>query len=391
MTNRDIPVGPRSAYAPIRFQATRGWWKDIGLLATKQDGLGQRQVADFQREKLHPALAKAMRLRLGLTAPSPGLIQDETVSVGWFGGFLVDGRVIYDFDPDLASVLAHAPFVDSAVRDLIVPEGTSYFHYGKIPELLIDGVQYEGAFAGYRPRNRMLSVYAVQANAFDSKPLRQMKRDKGEVLPVFLNNPDQTLASALVETEREILENNRKVIAEVRATIKSLQAQYGSVDFDEDSMRALAAPLPKQLYATMVLMVLGSYAYLASAPDDIANTWPADIPASHLAKITAAANVAKEVVAQKALDNEGYYRLKYVGRGFAVQHLSNDEHDTEAHVPGKKKATHVRDFHWRNQAYGEGFSLRRPILIRRTIVNPGGSLPAGRVFDVGHAAGEKNN
>jgi hypothetical protein len=391
MTNEDIPVGPRSAYAPIRFQATRGWWKDIGLLAARQGGQGPRQIADFQRLKLHPALAKAMRLRLGLSAPSPGLFQNEMLAVGWFGDFLADGRVIYDVNPDLASVLAHAPFDDSAVRDLTLLEGTSYFHFGKISELLIDGVQYEGAFALYRPRHNMLSVYAVQADAFDAKPLRLLERDKGEILPVYLNDPDRSLASALVETEREILEKNRRMIAETRATIESLKAQYGAVDFDEDLMGRLTAPLPKALYDTFVRMILGSYAYLASAPDDMADTWPADIPARHLEKMRAAANMAKEAVAQKALDNEGYCRLKYVGRAFAASHLSGGEQVAETHIPGKRKATHVRDYHWRNQAYGKEFSLRRPVLIRRTIVNPGGSLGAGRVFDVGADAGDKNN
>jgi hypothetical protein len=309
-------------------------------------------------------------------------MQNEMLLLGWFGTFLERGRFIYDFQPDLIEVLAKAPLGDVAVGDLKMLEGTIYFHYGPIAELFIDGVQYEGAYVSWLPKRQLLSIVALEAGALSSKPVRSISADRGEVLPIFMNNLNESLTSAITNTRTELIKKDRVAKAQVAQMMAQLGKQYGEVMYDKTQFEDMEWAKTAAMHEPFTRLVLGTYAFLTTYPEDAVVTWPSDTPAARWEKVNKPANIAKAAIAQKVLDNEGYMRLRYVGLKFVNEHLPTPGVGHTGEGTGRKLVTHPRTFFWRNQAWGPKLSLRRPTLVRATIVNPGSGLPAGRVYDV---------
>ncbi|MEX3984318.1 hypothetical protein AB4Y45_35765 [Paraburkholderia sp. EG287A] len=355
------------------------------MLASSSRRYSGQQYAEFERLKLQPAMMRA------LGHPTQGLLQNELMLIRAFGVFLEDGRKVYEFNPVLSSVLANAPFDDIAVSDLSFLEGGAYFHFGPIPELLHNDVQYEGAYVTYEGSRKALSALAIQAGAYRKKPNRFYGDDAPEIFPLFLTAPTQTLTSAMADTEREVVTRNEKQIAQFKAQCEELRRQYGTLElpFDAEAFYQATKPIPAALYNTVIRLALGATAFLVRYPNDYIEAWPSDIPASALATVSSVRHRARAAVAQAALDNEGYIRVRFVGSQFVSQHQNAIEDDRPASTgTGTKKATHPRTFFWRNQACGKGYSEHKPTLVRQTIVNPGGPLAAGRVYQVGGAPHE---
>lgn len=386
--HEDVPVTTRSAYAPLRFQATRPWWKLLSRL------LGNHRLDEgkYVQGTLYPALQKEMRMRWGLLNAEDALQKGELMALSWFAAFLREGRVIYDFTPELSSVMALSPFEDSAVGDLTILEGTSYFHFGAVSELCGNGVQIEGAYATYNKEDKVLQICGMRSKAFDNLRIHYEDRDHIDTFHIPIFNPAQTLRAALEDTECALKTQYDKYSEQMTAlldfarnNIESFNARFHGPRIEREIQAG--KPNPVGLNLRIASMVLGAYAFLASQPEDARHSWPADLPASRLHKLRAAlSHPAKLDIAQKALDNDGYFRIRYVGEAFSQEFVETLERDT--HTPtGKKKATHVRNYHWRNQACGPGHSLRRPVLVRRTIVNPGDVLPAGKIFETKESDG----
>lgn len=378
-----VPLSPRSAYSPVRFQMTHPWWKEMGPLGARFGDLPLEQQKIYFGKTFRPALEKAMLTRMGVR-PGPALIQNELGILQIFGDFLQSGRPIFDIPASLSSVFASAPFDDVAIGDLNPIEGCQYFHYGPVPELVVNGVQYEGAFLEWDSKKHFLSIHGTREGAFAKKAYRFYEEDDLESLCIEVINPTESISSAIENSNRRSREKNAEMLRGLDRAIEQLTKVYGGVNIDQRTVEKMRTSVNEPFREVMIPIVLGTLAFLVGYPDDREAGWPSDIPDERLIKVSAS-NIGKAATAQKALDNEGYYRINYIGQSFlnsTPDHHSRHSDGTQGATTGRKRSTHVRNFHWRRQACGPQWSQHVPRLIPRTIINPGGALPAGKIYEV---------
>lgn len=105
-----------------------------------------------------------------------------------------------------------------------------------------------------------------------------------------------------------------------------------------------------------VFLIVNLLAWLKHAPEDVEMGWPENAPARLVEQFQHGAPRAQERARSK-LWSVGFSPVERVGLRF------KSELEIERTV-----SQHIRRGHWRNQAHGEGFSLRKMIWILPTIV-----------------------
>jgi len=375
------PISEKSAFAPIRYQASRPWWKSLGKLAAQVAMSDFAKRSKLLHQELHPAVIKAVRERLGVR--DPHVFQNETNEIQTFGGFLGYGRVIYEISEALADNLAVTEFDEVALEDLELRPGTVYLHFGDHPVLNIEGVQYEGIYVSWLERESLLSINVVRHRAFQKKPIHFMVADTSESLPVFFLSKEQTLNSA-ISASRQRLENQNK---EALQQVEQIKQQFIAQGMDPDVsavLQAIGVVPSEEMYRRITSLSLAVLCFLSARPDDIEEGWPVDTPSELAARAMAPTGARKEA-AQRQLENEGYLRVRYVGAKFAdssdtVRFFRRGESSGDI---ARIIATHPRRGFFRRQACGPGYSERRIKYIAPTIVNPGGSkLGTGKIYTV---------
>jgi len=382
-------ISEKSAFAPVRFQATRPWWKPLGKLAAKADMASYKKRSKILSDELHPLVLKAVKERLGVR--DPRIFQNESILIQSFGGFLAYGRVIYELSEALTDNLAVTDFDDVTQEDLELQDGTVYLHFGDHPALHIDGIQYEGAFVSWKPNwnpdgsqgENLLSICPIRHNAYKNKPIHYMAADLFESLPVFFKSPTETIKSAIAASRVQLEEQNKESLAQMEQIKQKFLAAYGVEPDISGALETIGLP-SEDLYKRMTSICLAVLSFLAARPDDIESGWPADAPSDKVERVMSAAPVRQEA-ARRELENDGYVQVRYVGAKFA------DSADTvrffrKGQDAGETKrtiATHPRRGYFRRQPCGPGRKERRIKYIAPTIVNPGGKIGHGKIISVG--------
>lgn len=374
-----IPISPKSAFAPLRYQSTRPWWKELGKLAAKCSMSDMAKRSKIIMNDLGPAVMKIVRERLGVQ--DPRVFQNESGNIQIFGGFVAYGRIIYEMSDTLVDNLAITDFDDVTLEDLELPNSIVYLHFGDHPVLNIDGTQYEGMFVGWHESERLLSVQAVRHLAYTKKPLHFRNEDSIESLPVFFVSKNETIKSA-IQASRQKLEDQQRIAMQQLEQIKS---QYKGFDLDTRGFLHDIQSLPSETeYRRIVSLALSSLCFLAARPEDVNEGWPIDTPKELVERATMDSQAGKRTSAHRQLENDGYVLVRYVGAEFsqstdAVRYFRKG--DSQADLE-RTMATHPRKGFFRKQACGPGYSMRKIKYIAPTIVNPGGKLGPGHIFEV---------
>ncbi len=375
-----IQASSKSAFAPLRFQATRPWWKPMGKLAAKSASYSAKKRHQFLNSELHPTMLKTVKEMIGVR--DPRVLQNESNVIQLFGGFLASGRVIYEFADSLTDSLIVTDFDDTTLEDLELVEGCVYLHFGDHPFLNVDGIQYEGVFVAWMKNEGLLSLQAVRSHAFSKKPIHFSNNDNTESLPVFISNPQETISSAIFNSIMTVIQNHNEALSQLEA----IKNQHPEMDFDVSGALMGIGSVPSQyLYRQIVTISLSALCFLTARPDDVIETWPGDAPGDLTERAMSKKDIGRQAGAVRNLESEGYVKIQYVGATFAASSETVRYFKKGDSVEDVKRiiASHPRRGHFKRQPYGPKSSQRKMIYVAPTIVNPGsGKIGTGKVFSV---------
>lgn len=370
-----IKINKRSAYAPIRYEATRPYAVPIGKAFLAQRRRGEDARMAFVGRQLLPLLRTAVA-KLG-REQGPGPVQSEILTTQVFGMYLDGGKVIYDLSKTLTQTLLITDAEDIPCGELTFPASSFYLHFGSDSGLSDDGFNIEGAFVT-RMDDRMTIDLAPQGfgqSHFLSLPM-------GESLvgaPILLNDPLKPISRALADSIVNVLSINAKMFGQIAEMERQLERQYGQVVKVPSPVQRLAEKGP--LLQKALGLIVNAMFYLAAEPDDVTNDWGRDTPKEALDTLQATDKPGAIKTIENTLLNAGYSKVRYVGRKFA-QSLAA-QHIQEATASGRTLATHFRRGHFRRQPYGPERTLRKTIFVAPVVVNVGNSGEVqGRIYSV---------
>lgn len=370
-----IKINKRSAYAPIRYEATRPYAVAIGKAFVTEHKRGEAARMAFVRGPLLPLLRSAAA-KIG-REQGPGPIQSEIVTTQVFGSYLEGGKVIFDLSKTLSETLLITDTKDIPCGELPFPASCFYLHFGSDSNLSDDGFNIEGAFVT-RMSDRMTVDLVPQGFGqphFLSLPM-------GESLvgaPVLLNDSAKPITQALTESIASVLATNAKLYEQMAETERQLERQYGQIAKVPSQMQRLAEKEP--LLQKALALIVNTMFYLAAEPEDVMDDWGRDTPTEAVDALLAAGKPGTIKTIENTLLKAGYSKVLFVGRKFAQSITAR--HLQEATASGKMLATHFRRGHFRRQPYGPEHALRKTIFVAPVLVNAdsGGELQ-GRVYVV---------
>lgn len=370
-----VAIHPHSPYAPIRYEATRPYARQLGRLFVAHAKQGESVRIRFIQKDLFTQVRAAVG-KLG-RPDGPGPVQSEMVNVQVFGKFNAGGRIIFDVARPLVQSLLVTDAADIPCSELVFPASSFYLHFGRDTGLTSDGYEIEGAFIEHY--DEALHIDLVPAyfgqSWFFTLPM-------GEELigtRVDISQPTRTVLSALDQSVSEIVERNRAYLAQMAEMETQIAKQYGAVVKVPSMQERMDEKVP--LLRSALQLIVNTLFFLTAAPEDIQEGWSLDAPVS----LKAFANdktikPGTQKTAENSLKNLGYDKVQYVGLHYGA---SSSAADVGAAVStGRVLSTHIRRGHFRRQPYGPGRELRKTIFVAPVVVNAdrAGDSP-GRIYE----------
>lgn len=369
-----VKINKRSAYAPIRYEATRPFAPGIGKSFITQARRGQEARLAFI-STLIPLLKTAVN-KLG-SEQGPGPVQAEVLNVQIFGGFQDAGKVIFDVAAGLTSCLRLTDADAIPCGELPLPANAFYVHFGSHSGLMTDGYEIEGAFVDYSEGRLGVDLVPVGWGQphFFALPM-------GEPLvgvSIDMSDPTKAIPDALSQSIDLIVKKNLEMLAQIAELEAQLSAQYGQL---------VKVPLPterlddkKPLLTKALSLIVNVMFYLAAEPTDVHEAWGRDTPSEALIKLKNANALGETKTIENTLLKAGYRKVRFVGGKFADSVASRAIN--EAVGNGRSLATHFRRGHFKRQPHGPENSLRKTIFVAPVVVNPDkGGDQLGRIYDV---------
>lgn len=370
-----VKINKRSAYAPIRYEATRPYAVSLGKAYLAEYQKGEAARMKFVGSKLLQML-KAGVSKMGQER-GPGPLQAEIVNVQVFGSYCSGGKVIFDVSKVLTQTLVHTDAEDIPCGELVFPASSFYLHFGADAGLVDDGFDIEGAYIA-RHRDRMM-VDLVAHGHGQSHFLSLPMGERMTGTHVMLDDPEKHVAQALDEAIADILEKNHQMLEQIAQIERQLEEQYGQVVKVPSPVENLAAKGP--LLHKALALIVNTMFYLAAEPDDIEEDWERGTPTEAIAELRVATKPSVIKNIESNLRNARYTKVRFVGRKFAQSVsglLIQGAQDS-----GRKLTTHFRRGHFRRQHYGPERALLKRIFVAPVVVNAdAGGEPTGHIYDV---------
>ena len=373
--NMQIKINRRSAYAPIRYEATRPFAVPISKAYVAASKRGEEARIAFVKRQLLPLLRTATA-NLG-REQGPGPLQSEAVNIQVFGSYVDSGKVIFDLSKTLTQSLLITDAESIPCGELPFPADCFYLHFGNDLGLSDDGFDIEGAFVK-RLEDRML--IDLVPHGFGQPHFLALPMGESFVgAPVLLDDPTKPVSQSLTDSIANVLAMNAKIFEEMAEIESQLERQYGQVVKVPSPVERLAEKGP--LLQKALTLIVNAMFYLAAEPDDVAEDWGRETPKEALEKLQAAQKPGEIRTLENTLRKAGYSKVRLVGRRFAQSIAA--QQIQEASASGKTLAVHFRRGHFRRQPYGPERALRKTIFVAPVLVNAGsGGEPQGRIYEV---------
>lgn len=370
-----VKINKRSAYAPIRYEATRPYAVSIGKTFSSEALKGEAARLQFVNGKLLQLL-KAGCSKMG-KENGPGPLQTEIVNVQVFGSYCTGGKVIFDVSKVLSQTLTHTDADDIPCGEILFPAKSFYLHFGPDTGLMADGFNIDGAFV-VRYEDRMVVDLVVQGFGqphFLSLPMGE--RTTG--IHVKLDQPEKLVTLALDEAIADVMAKHSQMLRQVEQMERELSQKYGQVVKVPSGIESLAAKAP--LLHRALALITNTMFYLAAEPDDDEEDWELGTPSDALNALRQATKASAIKNIESNLRNAKYTKVRFVGRKFAKS--VSGVLIQEANESGKKLVTHFRRGHFRRQHYGPERAFQKRIFVAPVVVNADGvGEIAGRIYDV---------
>lgn len=245
------------------------------------------------------------------------------------------------------------------------PADSFYLHFGDInwPSNVpndIEGVYVQwGIDEGGTP---LIYFDPVIKTKFSTPPHMKSLADRENLaFTLFIDNEKTTLADVCEEiAEEQEVERQLKNDDFYQEMIMAMEKVLGVERPDGESDKS----------AFVAKLSINCILYLLAVKDDVRERWDDRVP-QNLKDALESEKEGKRKTAEKTLENM-YLRVKYVGEKFS--HSAGARN----HESGRK-ISHIRNAHFRNQAYGPEWSLHRVIFIPPAVIHADEEIP-GRIF-----------
>lgn len=370
-----VNIHESSVYAPIRYEATRKYARQLGRLYMAHANRGAATRRRFVAKDLLDLVRKEVA-RLS-EQDGPGPTQAEITNVQVFGEFDAGGRIIFDVARPLTESLLVTDAADIPCEELVFPTERFYLHFGRTAGLHDDSGAFEGAFVFHS--DKALYVDLVPAN-FGQRIFHCLPMGEQLVgVRIDLSEPSRTILSALEKSIAATLQANHETLVQMAELEAQLTAEYGEIVKVPSSVESLAER--GALLRVAVQLVVNLLFFLAAEPDDVKEGWAADAPRPLLDQsLDATAKPGARKTAENSLKNMGYLKVRYVGVQYSAS--NNARRIGEAVLTGRVLATHIRRGHFRRQSYGPDRAHRKTIFIAPVVVNAErASDSPGRIYE----------
>ncbi len=369
---------PLYRYHPERYHASHHFAENVGkAYRHRVDPRTGSPMADVI-ESIHGWIIEELNRGLRDTplkdrrnAPHTSLILEAAATNSYpYGRFVQAGRQILDFPQAMLDLFANTDVDDVPLDPLKMPYGAQYLHFGPQADLELEpGWVVDGAYVESMGEPGDIS-FQITAVPLDHSLMTHwfvhpepMVRQEfvGKYRTMDLATAIDTALAERLESLRQSLQRKGGDITEDLAA--EAQAQGGELGPNlrvTDVSSQLAAIRIEQtmrqheVYRKAMRLVVNALCYVTAYPDDIRQAWPEGTPQSLQVKADAKEGKPSERARSK-LTSMGYVPVHLCGTHFAEEL----EKAKLWEGLGGHKSAHWRRGHWRRQANGPEFSLRR--------------------------------
>ncbi|WP_321935427.1 hypothetical protein [Paraburkholderia sp. J8-2] len=351
-------------YYPQFFRRTRPWAEVFSRAVTANDLSATGSQLFFR------AYSDALSRTPGAPAAKIGRRTREAQGALAFGEWLRRGSIIYDLNDALTEALDRSDPGEIRPSDLHLPFDVMYVAFGARHDIrLHSGVLVTGAWLIHFPGQSLRFVLTAPQPAdtpwwdrheefFDTRLMYEYwERPLGEAIDASLDDDYKDLEHA--------------------SMTKTLAGGLSKDDADEIAALFTHLEQNRDAYRRAVSLIVNALCFITAYQGDVEERWQPGTPEKWIGK--ADAGTSKEVArARSKLNAMGYRRVLRVGDMFGARSASAPREGT------------WRRGHWRNQAYGTGYSLRRVRWIMPMAVLGGPSdAKEERIYEVPEAAPAK--
>ena len=198
-----VKVNRRSAYAPIRYEATRPFAVSLGKAFAAAAARGEAARRSFIMDTLAPVLQK----QLSTGPQGGGPVQGEIGNVQVFGGYMDGGKIILDMSKVLSQALLHTDAANVPCGELVFPFENFYIHFGGDVGLHDSGMTIEGVFV-HKATDRV--IFELTPGGFGSEHYLSLPAGESMVGGhILLDDPEKTISKALHDSIDEIVAGNK--------------------------------------------------------------------------------------------------------------------------------------------------------------------------------------
>lgn len=380
------PAPPMYQFHPERYKTYRDYADSVGNFykhsADSKTGLitldGINKLASFVYEEMNNRSMNYPR-RLTLGTPSPSLIADGEMHLAMsYGRFVKSGRQIIDFPASLVGLFSETDVENIPMKAIKMPFASQYLHFGPSADLeiapgwLVDGayVESRGDEGDMRftitaiPKDPSLSaLWYVYPEPMESQDFIETFRDSD-----LSHAIDALMDIKVKELEAKIRESGGDITDKVKEEF-SKKGEEPPKDlrlFDVSPQNAQTRLEREQrqypIYRAAMRLVVNALCYLTAYQDDITEVWPKGTPRGLMEK-TGSPDEKVSTKARSKLSSMGYVPIYYCGKHF------EEQRELAGLSESKHIRAHWRRGHWRNQAHGTGFTLRKLIWVMPVLVS----------------------
>lgn len=277
------------------------------------------------------------------------LLSQEVQALSMFGQWYSDERKIVDVAPVLVEALRYSDCGDMVIQDLLTPEvmaGGSFYVSLEASGLTLDrgAVSLVGAYVMPTPKSLRIQLCGALTAAVKPEEVWRTRYDLRIPAECYLMPAERAVEQAL---QTDLADLQRVAVP-------------GQPGADSASVLLEHQRRGHPEWVEAAYLVLNLLAWCVVYPSDAEVVWPEGAPA-RLVQRCGAGSPKECARAFSKLWSLGWVQVRRVGRDFAARFARPEG-----------IAAHWRRGHWRNQAHGPGFSLRKLIWIWPTMV--GGAL-----------------
>jgi hypothetical protein len=363
-----VSISSKSAYAPIRYQSTRPWWKVLGKASAEARRIDKSLQADYFQKHLAPIVNRQMIE--GAKIYDNDILLNEASLGDITGCFMMGGRAIYDFSSRLTDILMVTDFADTTVSDVFKSDMYLYLHFGDHPCLTFEKNHYEGMWVEFIHSELRLTIHPARHNSFKCKPALSADNEKIDSISFRSVYDEEPIQGMLIRT-MNIMRNgmaDKRILDFQGSSDKKVKNEH--IEYFETIQNRLFN------------LCMSAICFIKAKPDDIDYGWPSDAPARMVEQAFNTKDAGRKATAESSLDNDGFIKIAYVGARYnklenEPRIFSQGASDSEIK---RVMSTHPRRGFFRRQRHGEGRLEIKIVYIAPTVVNPGGKSGAGKVF-----------